>query len=206
MTQPRGGQASYRYWTPPEIEKLLELAGDLPFASLVREWNRWAKLHDMPRRSSQSIRKKLTALGESTCTYGAWIRLGDVAALLGKDRSTIGLWARRGLVKYHRAASQSCILRADLKRLARRKPQLFAGCPRAGLVQLLEEEELADSILSAYPERYQSVVTGRRVLWVDKQQVFPSAAARAANVSHHAIRKAIAEGRTTCGYRFERLM
>jgi len=201
---PRAGQASYRYWTAPEVERLLELVGETPFVHVCREWNRWANKEGIPNRSPQSIRKKLTGLGESTVCLGRWVRLGDVAHLLGKDRSTIQKWANAGWVSYIVYGHQSCILRADLRRLARERPILFAGCDRQGLVQLLEDEDLAESILAAYPQRYQSSINGKRVLWVDRMQAFPSyaAAGRAAHICSKAIRLGVIEGRPVCGYRF----
>ena len=204
MSKPRAGQSSYRYWTDPEVERLLELVGETPFVQVCREWNRWANKEGIPNRSPQSIRKKLTCMGESTVCLGRWVRLGDAARLLGKDRSTIQKWALDGLVNRYRAGSQSCILRADLRRLARERPRLFAGCDRRGLVQLLQDEDLADDILAAYPQRYQSSINGKRVLWVDRMQTFPSyaAAGRAAHVCSKAIRLGVIEGRPVCGYRF----
>lgn len=204
MSKPRAGQASYRYWTEPETEKLLELVGDTPFLEVCRAWNSWAGRHGIAPRSPQSIRKKAQWLGESFICTGRWVRVGDVAQLLGKHRSAIQKWHKAGWIHCYIAGHQSCVQRDELRRLARERPRLFAGCEREGLFQLLEDERLADWILEQYPERYQSCRNGKRVLWVDRGTVFPSyaAAGRAAHVCPKAIRLSIIEGRRACGYRF----
>lgn len=204
MTTPRTGQASYRYWTQPEVEKLQELVGDLPFQIVWKEWNVWAKKNGLQPRSRASLQKKAQALGETQLCYGDWIRTGEVARLLGKHRSAIQNWYRAGWIRCYRAGRNTSTPRIDLRRLARERPRLFAGCNREGLMLLLEDERLVDGILLEHPERYPTIHQDIRVLWVDRGLVFPSysAAAKAAHVSPSTIARSIREGRTAAGLRF----
>jgi hypothetical protein len=179
----------------------------MPFKRVWREWNIWAKQQGLEPRSLMSLQKKAQALGETQACYGNWIGTGEVARLLGKHRSAIQNWYRAGWVRCHRAGRHSAVSRADLRRLARERPQLFAGSSHEGLVQLLEDERLADEIVTGFPQRYPTRNQSIRVLWVDRGLVFPSyaAASRAAHVSPSAIARAIREGRPAAGMRFELL-
>jgi hypothetical protein len=202
--KPRGAQVAYRYWTKEETDKLLQLVGNMPFEAVVREWNRWASKAGIEPRSQQSLRKKAQGMGETVRSYGAWVRVGEIALLLGKHRSTIHKWIADGLVSQHGAGHASAVPRVDLRRLARHKPQLFGGCERTALVQLLEDEALADAVLEQCPKRHQSSLNGRRVLWVERGLVFPSyaAAGRAAFICPKAIRRGVLLDRPVCGWRF----
>lgn len=199
-------RTQYRRWTEAETLWLQELAGDLPFHLVMSQFNHWAGKQGLPHRSPDSVRKKLRHLGTSRVPVGAWIRLGDVAQMLGKDRSTIRLWSTSGLLRYHRAGRYSSVNRDDLIRLARNRPRLFAGCDRSGLLLLLEDEALVTGILQRFPRRYSAAGRGRRVRWVDTGQVFPTyrEASAAAHICRQAISAALRDGRTVAGMRFER--
>lgn len=194
-----------RYWSDAEVQQLLELAGDMPFPLVQQQFNYWATKNGLPHRSRDSLAKKLNGLGGSRQPVGQWVGTGDVAKMLGKNKSTIQLWVRAGYVRRHKAGPFSSIRRADLVKLARERPRLFAGCDRTNLLMLLEDEELVTSILQQYPRRYWAMGRGRRVRWVDTGQVFDcyKAAARAAHVSDKTICKALQEGRLAAGWRFE---
>lgn len=194
-----------RAWTKEEAWQLQELAGDMPFVLVVQQWNIWATRNGIPHRTSISLRRKLAAIGGTGRAFGSWLCLGDVARMLGKHRSTVLQWANAGFIRYHKGGPYSSVNRDDLIQLARERPQLFAGTDRDNLLLLLEDADLADSILERYPRRYWGVGRGRRVRRVDTGQVFATcqAAAQAANLHYTAITKALREGRPAAGMRFE---
>ena len=66
--------------------------------------------------------------------------------------------------------------RRDIRKVARLRPKLFAGIPRANLVILFESEELADFVRSQYPR----AVEGAKPCYVvERAKRFPSLAAAA---------------------------
>ena len=196
----------YRAWTPAETLQLQELAGDMPFVYVAQQFNNWASRHGIPHRSVASLHKKLRALGGSCRCSGTWLQIGDVAQMLGKSRSTISLWCHNHpWIRYHKAGHNSSVNRDDLIRLARERPQLYAGTDRDNLILLLEDEELADSILERFPRRYWAKGRGKRVRWTDTGQVFETLkdAAAATNLDYSSIGKALRQGRPAAGLRFE---
>lgn len=198
-------KTQYRVWTDAEAWRLQELAGDMPFVMVVRQWNIWATANGIPHRTAHSMRKKLRSLGASGRACGSWLCVGDAAQMLGKHRSTILLWAQEGLVRYHKNGPHSCVNRDDIIKLARERPLLFAGVDRDNLLLVLEDEDLVDSILEQHPFAYCGTGRGRRVRWVDTGQVFSTyrEAAKAANLHYTAVSKAVRQGRPAAGLRFE---
>lgn len=194
-----------RAWTEDEALWLQELAGDMPFPVVHQQFNKWAKRNGIPMRSADSLHKKLRKLGISRRAEGMWICSGDVARMLGKDRSTIQNWCSAGLLRRHRAGRFTSVSREDLIGLAHERPRLFAGCDRSNLLLLLEDEDLVDGILQRFPRRHSAAGHGRRVRWVDTGQVFNTyrEAGIAAHVSDKTICKALHQGRLACGLRFE---
>ena len=195
----------YRAWTEAETLRLQELAGDMPFLMVCQQFNGWAVRNGIPPRSTSSLEKRLRRLGTSRRTHGSWLCVGDVARMLGKNRSTVLLWATNGWIRHHKAGSCSSVSRDDLIRLARERPRLYAGADRSNLLLLLEDEDLVTEILRQFPRRYCATGRGRRVRWMDTGQEFPTcrAAAKAANLHYTSVSKAIREGRPAAGLRFE---
>lgn len=184
-------------WSDAETEALLELLGDSPFPIVVSCYRRWASQQGFPRRTAKALKTRAYLLGQSLRPTGQWLSSSAIAELMGKDRTTISRWALRGLVRRR----QRLMCRADVVKLARERPWLFGGCKRGGLVQLLEDEALADMILAAYPKRccqtqpLLCVTTGRRFRSIH-------AAAAACYLDRSSLRIAIREDREVLGLRF----
>ena len=191
------GRSAVR-WTPQEQEHLSLLLGDQPFAVVVSMYRKWASTKAMPLRTPRAIKCQAYRLQQSLRPTGLWLSSSAIGEMLGKDRSTVKLWANNGWVK-RRGRVMS---RAGVQQLARDRPWIFGGCNRSGMVQLLEDEALVDSILEAYPSRYgrpMQVVcstTGRRYRSA-------RAAAKACYLDRCTVTTAIREGREAFGLRFE---
>lgn len=94
------------------------------------------------------------------------------------------------------------VRRRDLVRFARRRPDLFGGIQTARLVQLLEDERLAEEIAQGHPRRSND---RRSVRTVEAALVFPSIreAARRMGVTRQAVSFALRTGCRAAGYHWE---
>lgn len=184
-------------WTDAECQHLLDLLGDLPFPVVVACYRRWASQHNFPVRTAKGIKVRAYRLGQSLRPTGQWLSSTAIAELLGKDRTSVSRWGTRGWVRRRKRF----MLRADVVKLARQRPWLFGGCERGGLVQLLENEALADSILAAYPKRCcqpLAVVCTTTGQWYHSAH----AAAMACFMDRRSVVLAMREGREVFGLRF----
>lgn len=184
-------------WSEAETEALLELLGDSPFPVVVSCYRRWACQQGFPRRTAKALKTRAYLLGQSLRPTGQWLSSSAIAELLGRDRTGVCRWATCGWVRRR----DRLMLRADVVKLARARPWLFGGCERGGLVQLLEDEALADSILAAYPKRscqlqpLLCVTTGKRYRSIH-------AAAAANYIDRRGLVIAMRENREVLGLRF----
>lgn len=202
MTPPR--------WTQPELEWLEQLAGDVPFPTLLRSMKYKATHEGWPPRTPKAIVMRLrrsrqhgrARVGEFTTTYGvgeilgcpgtrveAWLRRKPVAAILAPE------WI--GTTRY--------ISRKSWRRLARQMPRVFGGFSADALFLLLEDRDLAESVAAAHPRP----MGDWRVRCVETGQIYAScgAAARELHVSQACISLAIRQARPVAalGMTFEAL-
>lgn len=201
---------TYHRWLPDEAAHLDQLAGDVPFAVLVKSMRCAARQHGWPVRSSKSIANRMTRTDQPRrARVGEWTSCYGAAEILGCPGSRVEAWIRRrqvrevldprviGTVRY--------ISRASWRRLARVMPRVLGGFSADALFLLLEDRRLADSVAARYPQ----AIGDWRIRCVETGQVWPSciAAARELNVSQAAISKGIREARPVrvLGMTFEAL-
>lgn len=190
----------WRSWRPSEVEKLRALIGQLPMPLVVSRWNRWARRSGIPVRSEASLRRKALELGCSLRPNGEWVAMGAVLRCLGRSRQCIYQWVQAGLVLHQPGALQ----RASLVELARRKPNLFAGCPESGLLELLQDQSLVASLVAAYPRSRAVPRVKCPVFCLETGETYSScrAAGRVLHLDGSAISKALQEGRAAAGLHF----
>jgi hypothetical protein len=192
MTAPR--------WQPDELERLEDLAGDMPFELLCRSYNGWAAQAGRPLRSRSAIDHILKRRGISRWVIGDFVTTGTIHRILGLDQMTPRRWIESGWITSRQAGPGRWhyVRRADLVKLAMERPHVFGGASRAQIVQLLEDERLADRIAARFPRRW---AHARPVRMVSTGRRYPSLHAAAADhaVSHQAIRRALRTGGTCAG-------
>lgn len=177
----------------------------MPFDHLPAAYNQWAKNSGHPKRTALAISSALIRYGISRKAEGEWIRVGYVAEVLGISIDVPQRWAEQKLLPYYinpKKKGQRYFTRSNLVDLARRQPDLFGGIDRDRLFLLLEDSDLVDSILSAFPNRKGS---GKLIMAVESGQVFPSlcAAARAIGVCPQSIYFAMKRGRRCAGFHWK---
>lgn len=193
-----------KLWTPEEVAVLLELAGDLPWSSVLRGHRQWARKHGYPLRSDGAMRAICERHGATRVSNGEWISTGVIRELTGAGPPRVGRWIRRGQVHARREGRRWYISRRSLRQLARQQPEQFAGIPESNLIQLLDCRRLAEEIAALPP----AWIPGkpRPVRCVETGQVFPSCeeAGRRLHLSRSAVYLAAVGKRThSGGYQFE---
>jgi hypothetical protein len=186
-------------WGPAETDRLDYLAGNVPYSALSRHYNNWARQHGHATRTAKAIRLKIADMGLSAYPIGEWIGTAAIIEALHVCGFTARWWITHLGLPASRDGARWAVRRSDLRVFARENPRLFARATRPALVQLLEDEALADMITDGkhyYPHR------PRPVRCLETGQVFPSlaAAARASFVVRQVIRKAIRTGGFAAGY------
>lgn len=201
---------TYQRWLPEEAAHLDQLAGDVPFAVLVKSMRGKAKQRGWPVRSAKSITERLNRTHQPRrARVGDWTSCYGAAEILGCAGSRIEAWLRRprivevldirvvGTVRY--------VSRASWRRLARVMPRVLGGFSADALFLLLEDRQLAESVAAQYPQ----AIGDWRIRCVETGQIWPScnAAAKKLHVSQAAISKAIREARPVrvLGMTFEAL-
>lgn len=207
-------------WTAAETEHLLGLAGDYPWPMLPLLYNRWAKANGYPRRTEVALRLRIDDQGGALTAVGAWITTGSIATTLGIHHATPAYWCQRHptiLQPFQRKPDPRSkrqrggyiyVRRDRLRAFGRQCPDQLGGLPLGPLVMVLEDANLAERILEAYPNRPQRASVPVPVRCVDTGQVFPSqtAAGAACHISPSAIGEACrGRNKTAAGFRWERL-
>lgn len=191
-------------WSAAEADYLESLAGNVPPHTIPDAYNAWAKRNSCPTRTRYAIHCKLCRHHLHTRPFGDWITTGYIARITGLSIDTPQRWVARGFLATTKRKPNGIpyIRRADVVTLARDQPQLFAGIPRGPLVQLLEHEALADSILQAFPTRNWGA---KPVRCVETGRLYPSTrdAARSHFLTRQAIQCALKTGGTAAGYHWQ---
>ena len=189
-------------WAPDEINMLAGLAGDQPWVFLPAIYRRWAVQAGFPLRSDAELLQAATDLKLSLQPVCNWLSPTDVAFYLDRAPVTIRRWVAKGLVKIRhskQARGPYWLSRDDLKRLAKKRPDLFAGGDPNKLFMLLERQDLADHIQQNY-----AVCHGRtrKVQCVETGRIFPSAVAADRSMHHAdgAVTQSISTGSRSGGY------
>lgn len=197
---------SNKYWTAPETEMLLGLAGDVPSAMIPQLYNCWAHKNGFPSRSPNALRQRIEKLHASTRAVGTWLTTGGIAKILEISSSTVEGWARyykdmpRKRYGKHRTRKVNYFSRVELRRWAKKHMQLFGGIERSRLIMLLEDESLVDQIVAKYPRRCNGlIINSRAVRCVETGETWPSvrAAAAALFVSRESVARSIRTGRAS---------
>lgn len=189
---------TYHRWLPEEAAHLEQLAGDVPFAVLVKSMRCAARQHGWPVRSSKSIANRMSRTDQPRrARVGEWTSCYGAAEILGCPGSRVEAWIRRRKVREvldpRLVGTVRYISRASWRRLARVMPRVLGGFSADALFLLLEDRRLADSVAAQYPQ----AIGDWRIRCVETGQIWPSCcvAARELHVSQAAISKGIREAR-----------
>ena len=191
-----------KLWTQAEIEHLESIAGDLPSPAILPTYNKWAIENGFPERTSASIWAIARRQSISLKAEGEYVTTSYIADILEVPLQTITNWISYGYLATYEGLARSYVLRSSLRRLAKKRPHLFAGFGREKLMLLLEDEKLAESIAENYRHNNRR---HRGVRAIEARKTYRSLrlAAKAHSVSHTAIARAIYSKRDFAGYHWE---
>lgn len=187
-------------WSAAELEALEDIATNLPSDLLSKRYNHWAAQNGYVQRTNYALRTKCSRLGIVCRATGEWVSAGFVRDVLGVGNDTPQRWTDRKWVTAHRdPRGRRTFRRADLVRMAKKRPAAFGGIPADRLFLLLEDRQLCDDIAARFPRR---AMDPRPVLAVETGWRYPSIRAAAAKVfiTRQAIQEAIRTGGTAAGY------
>jgi hypothetical protein len=205
-------------YTPVEVEHLIELAGDFPLGLLARKHNAWARQLGLPERSERALHQFLKKRGVAVEPIGDCVRSGTILSALGISQGTIEHWVNKGWIVpvqvrsvptrpvpvERRGPVRRAFRRKDLRRMAKKHPEAFAGASHSGLYCLLEDEALCDRVLAIFPKRTGCLNKRRPVMCVETRERYQSirAASRATGIWTSLIREAVVKGRRARGTRW----
>lgn len=195
-------------WTKEEKERLEGLAGNYTLPFITRRYNRWAGANGYPNRSRNAIRHRMAKTGESTIPIGVWIRVTDIARMLGISPRTVRYWVDKKMFNTSKLTaavrSPTYVMRSDFVAFAKKNPQRLAGCSFEKLLAVLEDEDLAKHISSNYKIRSN---TKTRVRCVETGKVYDCVkdASIANFICTVRISYAVKHGGTAAGYHWEAL-
>ena len=200
----------YTRWTAAEADFLEQLAGEVPFPTLLRRMKIAATQHGWHPRSEKAITMRLFEMRLiRRSRYGEWTTTYGVGQILQCPGYRVAGWLRqkkvREILNPRTIGGIRYVSRQSWRRLAREMPQVLSGFSGDALFLLVEDRELADAVAAQHPRP----ISDHRIRCIETGQAWPScaAAARDLHVTRAAISCAIRERRAVrvLGMTFEAL-
>lgn len=190
-------------WTDPELDHLEQLAGDYPMAEVVTRYNRWAKANGLPLRTLPAISRAGLKRGLSFRPFGACVTMSALRLHLGLTAAQAQQLLALATCQQLQPGGRRYVTRSELRRVARLHPEYFAGATTTNLVQLLENEQLAQWVKEHRPIRL-----GRNrspVRCIETGMVYPSvtAASAAAFVDRNQLHRSLRTGCSAGGFHWQ---
>lgn len=152
-------------WEQEQLEMLLSMCADMPWAMVVAEYNKWASLRGFPSRSSGAMIRQCERHGLSRRCSGQWVTSAFVSQLMGVTQQTVCRWTKKGKVRSRSYAAKGTryISRAHIKKLANEEPSLFNGLDACSLTQLFDDQFFAEKFHSNEHKSADSRITALSV-------------------------------------------
>jgi hypothetical protein len=192
-------------WSPEDVEMLAGLCGDMPWPLVVDAFGRWATRNGRPQRTENALLRLCNRRRIPRRTCGAWITTDAIMQLAQVTHGRVTRWIQSGELPARKfnAGGIHYLKRADLRTFARRHPHEFGGVSLPALIQLLDNEQLAQRLHEMELPR---PVQLRPVRCVETGRQFESirAAARACYVTHQRMLQVVGRPeRTANGLHWE---
>lgn len=199
-----------KQWKLEEIELLKDYAESMPSNQLICVFNQFNQQKGNEYRTACSIKLKLNELGLSLRPQYSLLSCNALARLLGVSADAVLYWTKIGLAYSKQRdvpRSPRFISAANLRKFARKRPELFGGLNSIDLYIALESKSLVEFITTNYPNRHRGTKPPQRVRCVETGRIYSSymEAAKAHYVTRSGIFKAVKFGRTANGHHFEKV-
>ena len=166
---------------------------------------RLAAVAGYPKRSEPALRSKLQSLGIPLMPQIDWYTMFQLAELFKTTRHSVFKMIKQGLKAKKESNHRNqpyYVSRVELKRFARKRPELFREFDRDGLFVVLEDDDLIELIMQQPIQRKPNRYNPTRVKCVETGNVYAScrAAARMFYVDPSAIHGAAKKWHRVAGY------
>lgn len=181
-------------WTPDDHAQLQHLVGDYPLPLLTQHFNRWARSNNRPTRTAKAIEHQARAFGLSLESTGEYILASTFQQYYSPKNDLVikklRRWHSDGMLRLYRIGRHLFVRRSQIRRMALRYPALYSHIPRSSLVQLLNSEPAADTVLLSPPAKPHARLRPVRCLTTGTLYPSVAAASRAVYVARRSIRYA----------------
>jgi hypothetical protein len=194
-----------KLWRKAQEQFLRQFGGTKPIDLLYSQFKKFNSENGLPQKSFRVFRNKLNNMNLSQLDGSDYVGIQELADLMGRSRTAIGLYIKKGLPIVHRYSRNAYTTYDEIYKFAKKYPKYFGGITQERLVRILGDEQLARKIIQEFPTDANSAKPVP-VICVETGVVYRSMiqAAEEHFVTAEALRKAISQNRKCVGLTFRR--
>ena len=194
-----------KLWRKSQEQFLRQFGGTKPIDLLYSQFKKFNTTNDLPQKSFRAFRSKLHRMNVSQRASSDYVGMQELADLMGRSRSAIERYMRKGLPIMHRTPGNVYTTYEEIYKFAKKYPMYFGGISQARLLRILGDEDLARKIIRQYPKKLDAAQPVP-VICVETGVVYKTMteAAERHFVTAEALRKAVSENRKCVGFTFRK--
>jgi hypothetical protein len=140
-------------YSPEEIAHLEKLAETDKYARIWSRYNWWAEKNGYPKRSYETLRRKLYKLGYTLQPTSGRMPIWRWAEILGLAPRTISHWAKKGWLKSEKDGINRLVSEEAFKAFAKKHPDKLTRVDKTTLLWLLDSSKQVEKIKAETPSR-----------------------------------------------------
>jgi hypothetical protein len=194
-----------KLWRKAQEQFLRQFGGTKPIDLLYSQFKKFNTENGLPQKSFRVFRNKLNSMNLSQLDGSDYVGIQELADLMGRSRTAIGLYINKGLPIVHRYSRNAYTTYEEIYKFAKKYPKYFGGITQERLVRILGDEDLARKIIRQYPKKLDAAQPVP-VICVETGVVYKTMteAAERHFVTAEALRKAVSENRKCVGFTFRK--
>jgi hypothetical protein len=194
-----------KLWRKAQEQFLRQFGGTKPIDLLYSQFKKFNSENGLPQKSFRVFRNKLNSMNLSQLDGSDYVGIQELADLMGRSRTAIGLYIKKGLPIVHRYSRNAYTTYEEIYKFAKKYPKYFGGITQERLVRILGDEDLARKIIRQYPKKLDAAQPVP-VICVETGVVYKTMteAAERHFVTAEALRKAVSENRKCVGFTFRK--
>ena len=194
-----------KLWRKAQEQFLRQFGGTKPIDLLYIQFKKFNTENDLPQKSFRAFRSKLHRMNVSQRASSDYVGMQELADLMGRSRSAIERYIRKGLPIMHRTPGNVYTTYEEIYKFAKKYPMYFGGISQERLLRILGDEKLARKIIREFPTDA-NTAKPIPVICVETGVVYRSMveAAERHFVTAESLRKAISQNRKCVGLTFRK--